>query len=175
MSRGGFSPDEMLPVVDRHDRQVGLAPRRRVHAEGLAHRAVHILVFDPRGRLYLQRRSAAKDTYPLYWTSSASGHVDPGESYHQAAVRELHEELGLELELRPVGRIPAGQATDHEFTEVFWAVSAAAPVPDPAEIMEGRFFTWPQAQALAADPARAVPSLAVVLALLAGPPAGGNP
>lgn len=169
MSQSGLS-NELLPVVDENDREIGTAPRWQVHAEGLRHRAVHILVFDGRGRLYLQRRSTAKDTHPLKWTTSASGHVDPGETYQQAATRELKEELGLELKLRPVGRIAAGPVTENEFTEVYWARAAIEPVPEPSEIIEGRFFTWPEARHLAADLGRAVPSMAAVLSLLDGPP-----
>ncbi|MFH2125498.1 MAG: NUDIX domain-containing protein [Pseudomonadota bacterium] len=92
-------PGELLPVVDDQDRQVGLASRSQVHGQGLLHRAVHVLLFDLDDNLWLQRRSQAKDTYPGMWTSSASGHLDPGEDYYAAAQRELREELGLSLEL----------------------------------------------------------------------------
>lgn len=159
------NPEELLPVVDENDRRVGLASRARVHREGLLHRAVHVLVFDAEGRLWLQRRSTAKDTYPGLWTSSASGHVDPGEDYAAAARRELREELGLDLELTYVGKAPAGPATQGEFSGVFRAQSDRTPFPDPEEIAEMGLFTLDQARALAADPSRACPSLAVVMDL----------
>ncbi len=173
---GADSSGELLPVVDRQDRQVGLVPRDEVHRRGLRHRAVHVLVFDQRGRLYLQLRSEDKDTHPGKWTSSASGHVDPGESYLQAARRELAEELGLELELRPLGFIPAGPATENEFSQVYWTRTTRAPRPDPAEIARGHFFTLDQARRLARDPGRAAPCLAPVLALWepGRDPAGGG-
>lgn len=156
---------EPLPVVDDQDRPVGLAPRWRIHRDGLRHRAVHVLLFDTAGRVYLQQRSAAKDTHPGKWTSSASGHVDPGEEYHQTARRELAEELGLDLEPLPAGKLPAGPTTDNEFSAVYYLVSDREPRPNPVEIAAGRFFTRSEAEALAADPARGVPSLAPVLAL----------
>lgn len=158
-------PHELLPVVDDQDRPLGLAPRWRVHRDGLRHRAAHVLLFDPAGRVYLQQRSAAKDTHPGKWTSSASGHVDPDEEYHQTARRELKEELGLDLEPLPAGRLAAGPATDNEFTAVYYLVSQRTPRPNPVEIATGRFFTRAEAEALAADPARGAPSLAPVLAL----------
>ena len=167
---------EMLPVVDRHDRQVGLAPRGEIHRRGLLHRAVHVLVFDQEGRLYLQLRSQNKDTHPGKWTSSASGHVDPGESYLQAARRELAEELGLELELTPLGYIPACPATENEFSQVYRALATEPPRPDPQEIARGRFFSLAQARRLARDRSRAAPCLEPVLALLESqshPAAGG--
>lgn len=157
------NPAEPLPVVDQEDRQVGLAPRSQVHAQGLLHRAVHVLLFDLEGRLWLQRRGPAKDTYPGMWTSSASGHVDPGEDYAAAARRELGEELGLTLELTWVGKVPAGPATQGEFSGVFRAVSDQTPRPDPQEIAEMALLPLEQARALAMDHTRATPSLEAVM------------
>jgi isopentenyldiphosphate isomerase len=91
--------DELLPVVDDNDVVQGVRRRGDIHALGLPHRAVHVLVFDAQGRLFLQLRSNNKDTHPGKWTTSACGHVDPDEDYAEAASRELQEELGLELAL----------------------------------------------------------------------------
>jgi isopentenyldiphosphate isomerase len=159
-------PNELLPVVDQRDRQVGLAPRARIHAQGLLHRAVHVLLFTPGGRLWLQRRSMGKDTHPGKWTSSASGHVDPGEDYHAAARRELGEELGLELELEYLGKLAAGPATQGEFSAVYTAVTELEPRPDPGEIAEMRLFSRAQALALARDHGQAAPSLEAVMRLI---------
>jgi isopentenyl-diphosphate delta-isomerase type 1 len=166
-------PQELLPVVDRQDRVTGFKPRQEVHARGLLHRAVHVLVYDRRGRLYLQLRSPDKDTHPGKWTSSASGHLDPGEDYWQAARRELLEELGLNLDLEQAAYLAAGPETDQEFVTVYRALTRAEPRPEPAEISEGRWFAVAEARQLAADPARSAPSLHAVLeAVHGGPPAG---
>lgn len=172
---GAQSSEEMLPVVDGQDRVTGLERRGEIHRRGLLHRAAHVLLFDGQGRLYLQLRSAAKDTHPGKWTTSASGHVDPGESYAQAAERELGEELGLAGELTYLGTLPAQPATDNEFAAVYWLVSEQTPRPDPVEISEGGFFAWEEAWALAQDPARATPSLGVVLELARSLGVGPNP
>ena len=60
-----------------------------VHGNNLRHRAVHILVFNNLGELFLQKRSRWKDRHPRRWDSSAAGHVDAGEEYDVAANREL--------------------------------------------------------------------------------------
>ena len=89
--------DELLDVVDAEDRVIGVRRRGDIHAEGLMHRAVHVLVFNAQGELFLQKRSMSKDEQPGRWDSSAAGHVDSGEDYHQCAERELAEELGIRV------------------------------------------------------------------------------
>ncbi len=115
---------ERFDVVDEYDRVVGTETRGVVHATGLRHRAVHLLVFDGRGELLLQKRSQWKDKQPGKWDSSAAGHVDSGEEYLQAARRELTEELGLDPAralLHEVGTLTAGEETGWEFVRVYEA------------------------------------------------------
>ena len=87
--------DELFDVVDENDFPTGTATRARVHAEGLIHRAVHVFVLNKNGDLYLQKRSLRKDKNPGLWDSSVSGHLDAGEDYLPAAIRELEEEIGI--------------------------------------------------------------------------------
>lgn len=91
----GQSPDEVFDVVDERDAVVGREFRREIHRRGLLHRAIHIFWLRGDGQLCLQRRSYAKDNCPGLLSSSCAGHVDSGEDYLGAAVRELHEELGV--------------------------------------------------------------------------------
>jgi isopentenyldiphosphate isomerase len=91
----GQSPDEVFDVVDEDDAIVGREFRREIHRRGLRHRAIHIFWLRGDGQLCLQRRSYAKDNCPGLLSSSCAGHVDSGEDYLGAAVRELHEELGV--------------------------------------------------------------------------------
>ena len=60
-----------------------------MHAKQLRHRAVHVLVFDEKGAVFLQKRSMGKDSCPGTWDSSCSGHLDAGEDYDAAAVRDI--------------------------------------------------------------------------------------
>lgn len=93
----GQSPDEVFDVVDANDRVVGSHFRGEIHRLGLRHRAVHIFWLRGDGMLGLQRRSFAKDNSPGQLSSACAGHVDSGEDYPTAAVRELHEELGIRV------------------------------------------------------------------------------
>lgn len=131
---------ERLEVCDRFNRPIGEASRGMIHRLGLRHRAVHVLVLDRAGRLFLQRRQAHKDQYPGHWDSSAAGHVLPGESYAAAAARELAEELGLREELTRLADVPASPATGWEHVVLFQCRTAVAPTPNPEEIAAGGFF-----------------------------------
>jgi len=133
-------PGELFDVVDEDDRVIGQATRAEVHARGLPHRAVHVFLFNSRRDLLLQRRSAWKDEFPLCWTSSASGHLDAGEDYAAAAVRELREELGITAELEFLTKLPASPETANEHTALFRADSDERPVFPPAEIEGVEFF-----------------------------------
>ena len=65
-SGGGIqAASERFPVVDEQDRLLGDAPRAEVHGNNLRHRAVHILIFNHLGELFLQKRSRWKDRHPL--------------------------------------------------------------------------------------------------------------
>lgn len=136
--------DELFDVVDDGDHVVGQTPRGEVHARKLLHRAVHVLVHDGTGRLFLQRRSMGKDTFPGCWDSSCSGHVDAGEDYPMAARRELGEELGwhdASLPLRPLLKLPASPETGYEFIQIYALGPISGPFAlHPEEISEGRWI-----------------------------------
>ncbi len=87
--------DEIVQIVDRHNRTTDHLPRSRMRAGGLAHRASYILVFNDRGELFLQKRTRTKDIYPGFWDVAAGGVVLADETYEDSAKRELAEELGV--------------------------------------------------------------------------------
>ena len=97
-----MSREEIVVVVDENNQVVGTAPRWKMRAEMLPHRATYILVFDTDGRLFLQKRTATKDIYPGCYDVAAGGVVLDGETYDESARRELAEELGIRgVEIKP--------------------------------------------------------------------------
>jgi len=88
--------EEIFDVVNDRNEVIGQETRSVVHARGLKHRAVHVLVFRKNGDLFIQKRSMAKDADPGRWDTSAAGHLDAGEGYMEAARREVKEELGVD-------------------------------------------------------------------------------
>ncbi len=138
--------EEIFDVVNERDEVVDRQPRRVVHARGLLHRAVHVLVFNARGEIFLQKRSLLKDRQPGVWDSSASGHVDSGEDYDACAVREVREELGVTLAGPPerLFKFDACEATDQEFVWVYRTCHEGPFVLPPEEIECGGWFATPE-------------------------------
>ncbi|MEI6491946.1 MAG: 16S rRNA (adenine(1518)-N(6)/adenine(1519)-N(6))-dimethyltransferase RsmA [Verrucomicrobiota bacterium] len=132
---------EMFDVVDESDRVLRAEPREVVHVNNLLHRAVHMLLFNSRGELLLQKRSIWKDRNPGRWDSSAAGHLDSGEEYLEAARRELREELGVEApDLELIGRLTPCEQTGWEFIEVFRGIDEGPFSPAPLEVETVAFF-----------------------------------
>ncbi|MBI3109478.1 diphosphomevalonate decarboxylase [Candidatus Daviesbacteria bacterium] len=91
--------EEIFIVVDRSDRVIGYEPRSICHQKRLLHRTVAVIVFNDKGEVLLQKRSMNVDTNPGLYTLSATGHVSQGETYLEAAKKELLEELGIKSKL----------------------------------------------------------------------------
>lgn len=135
-------PDEIFDIVNERDEVIGQAPRKDVHARGLRHRAIHVLVFNSSGKIFLQKRSMKKDSAAGKWDSSASGHLDTGEAYEACAVRELREEIGL-IRTQPPERlfkIEARPETGWEFCWIYQCHSDGPFTLHPDEIETGDWF-----------------------------------
>jgi isopentenyl-diphosphate delta-isomerase len=137
-----MSSEEIFDVVNERDEVVAQVPRSEVHAKKLRHRAVHVLVFNACGQLFLQKRSMTKDTAKGKWDSSASGHLDQGEDYDACAVREVWEEIGLKLAAPPerILRVAACAETGQEFVWVYRCESEGPFTLHPEEIERGGWF-----------------------------------
>jgi len=139
----GQNLDELFDVVDARDEVIGQKTRRDVHRLKLRHRAVHLLVVNRRGQVFLHKRSMQKDLFPGAWDSSAAGHVGAGEDYAGTAVRELEEELGCRpvKPPQPLFKIEAREETGQEFVWVY-RVDAEGPFTlQRDEIERGDWFT----------------------------------
>ena len=132
---------EWFDVVDALDHPIGRELREEVHRRGLFHRAVHVFVLDGDDLMVVQRRSSDKDTAPGLWCSSCSGHLDAGEDYLVATVRELREELGLATSpeaLRQILMTNPCLQTGWEFTTVYFLRADGPFAFAPDEITELR-------------------------------------
>ena len=118
--------DEMFFVVDEDDRPLESLPRKLVHGHGVWHRVSHIWLRNDQGQLLCQQRSLAKELIPGFWEPFFGGHLSPGESYSDGAVRELREELGIkfstdEIKLWKVYKMYDPTEYNNEFQGIFVA------------------------------------------------------
>lgn len=84
---------EYLDTYDNNGKYLGKKERNVVHKEGLWHNSVHCWLYDKKGNVYFQIRKEEKTFY-----TTASGHVLAGESIKEALVREVKEEIGLNID-----------------------------------------------------------------------------
>ncbi|MGI6028178.1 MAG: NUDIX hydrolase [Candidatus Heteroscillospira sp.] len=135
---------EMVNIFDENQQLIGSAERSEAHRLGLMHDVVHCWVVDPRGegRVYFQQRSRSKATFPLYYDIAVGGHIQAGEPPEKAALREIKEEIGLELhswELCYCGSLRKSdyfsEGLDREIGRVF-LFTRPAPCFEPGDELE---------------------------------------
>jgi len=135
--------EEIFPLVDEQGKVIGQAPRCRCHdGSKLLHPVIHLHIFNTKGELYLQKRSATKDVQPDKWDSSVAGHIDLNESPETAAVREASEELGLSgLNLHYITKYIIETDRERELSYCFYTVYDGGFVLNKEELADGRFWT----------------------------------
>jgi isopentenyldiphosphate isomerase len=134
--------EEVFDIVDEKDRIIGTALRSEVHGNpGLIHRVAHVLVFNSEGALFLQKRSMSKDVQPGKWDTSVGGHLDSGESYERAVLREMGEELGIEdRELTFLHKYLHVNEVEAEYVSTYVCTFDGPIHIQEKEIDDGRFF-----------------------------------
>ncbi len=97
------SEDELLILVDATDNETGQMSKAECHdGSGVLHRAFSVFLFNDRGEILLQQRSADKRLWPMYWSNSCCSHPRKGESIELATSRRLQEELNVATRLEYV-------------------------------------------------------------------------
>jgi isopentenyl-diphosphate delta-isomerase type 1 len=144
-------PDELFDIVNEHDKITGQEMRSLVHQRGLWHRGAHVLLFTQDGKLLVQQRSKNKSQSPLAYDCSVSEHVTAGESYHDAALRGLSEELGVAgIELTPLAKFKMNYGpNDNEISTIFKGVLTNQRIQfDPVEIEQVEYYPLAELQTL---------------------------
>ncbi|BCB03554.1 NUDIX hydrolase [Bacillus sp. KH172YL63] len=122
--------DEKLKIFDENGNERGAASRAEVHRKGYWHETFHCWIthFDEAAKetyIYFQLRSKGKKDYPGLLDITAAGHLLASETIEDG-VRELHEELGLDIPfhlLQPLGKLKGELhqpgMIDREITHLF--------------------------------------------------------
>jgi len=134
--------EEYFDIIDKSGKRIGKATRQECHSDkSLAHCTVHVLVFNSRGELFLQKRSMDKDIQPGKWDTSVGGHLDLGEVFDQAVHREMKEELDIETPVEYMYDYWMYSEVETEYVHTYRAIYDGAIKLDPNEIDEGRFWS----------------------------------
>lgn len=121
--------DEYIDIVTKEGQPTGkTALKSEAHKNGWYHNTIHLWLYTKKGEILLQQRSHKKSIHPLLWDVSAAGHIDAGESFVSAALRETKEEIGLVLKPENLQKIGSflhettyGDIKDNEFHQVYIA------------------------------------------------------
>ena len=140
--------NEIFDLVNEQDLVIGKI--RRIDAHGnpqFIHRVSHVLVFNSKEELFLQKRSLKKDVQPGKWDTSVGGHVDAGEDYFSAAVRETEEELGISgAKLISLYKYLHRNDYESEYVTTYKLVWDGPILIQKSEIDEGKFWSFKNIQ-----------------------------
>ena len=99
-------------IFDENNNPIGIIKeKQQAHEDGNFHRTAHIWIINDKNELLLQKRSATKKTHPNCWDISGAGHIKAGETVIDGAIRELKEELGVEIEEKDLQYITTIKST----------------------------------------------------------------
>jgi isopentenyldiphosphate isomerase len=134
---------EIFDVVDDDDNVIGKTTRKEVHTKNLIHRSVMFFIFDKEGRIFVSQRTKNKEFFREYWSVGLGGHVNTGETYDEAVVREAKEEANMDEKPFFMGsfklRIP--NKSDNENARVYGFITDKKLKFDQYEIKQGSFMT----------------------------------
>jgi isopentenyldiphosphate isomerase len=121
--------DELIDILDEKGNLTNKqATKSEVHAKGLWHRSAHIWIYNSKNEVLVQQRAYEDKFWPGQWDVSAAGHVSAGETPEVSALRELGEELGINIEQDQLVKLgiwkvvqigPEYSLNNYEFTHAF--------------------------------------------------------
>lgn len=120
---------EFFDLLDENGALTGNTKlRSQVHKDGDWHRTVHVWFLNSKRELLIQKRLDTKKSYPGLWDISAAGHIEAGDGSIDSAIKEVREELGVNVlpgELEFLFTIKGKSVTnngtfvDSEFNDVY--------------------------------------------------------
>lgn len=142
---------EIIEIVDENGTVVGRVVREDAYKKGILHQGVNVIVIDPSGMICLQQRSTNRAAFPLFWDISVSEHLKPGESFAEAALRGLREELSIEAPVKLLRgkhiqksefKCDSKLMKEYELVELFGAVYGGKIIIDPEEVHACKFVPF---------------------------------
>ena len=155
---------EILDIVDQNDNIIGQAPKDDAYENKLGHRIVHVLIFNDQKKIVLQLRSANVSFCPLHWSTTVGGHVQAGETYEQAAIREYEEELCTKSKLEILGKdLYQVKNRPDKFLMTFTSTFNGPFNPDQKVVEKVDFFSLPEIKTMIENKEKFHPELLFIL------------
>lgn len=130
---------EIWDIYDRNGLNTGRTIERGAQCQnGEYHKAVHVCLFNSKGSLLIQKRTANKEAWPGLWDVSSGGSVLSGEESRDAAGRETKEELGVEIVFDRPALTMYSSETIHDFYVVVRDLSRDEVQLQESEVAEVR-------------------------------------
>ncbi len=138
--------EELFEVIDESGKVLRTEKRSVVHEKGLLHKASDVFVLDKGGKIFVQQRSFKKRIGPGLWDMSAAEHLKPGETYEEAAIRGVKEELGVKaVDIEKIGsrvqKAKFGNLEDNELVQVFKCKCEGKISIDKEELEQGKWVS----------------------------------
>lgn len=140
-----FDSEELI-LVDENDVEIGHLHKDKCHDDdGLLHRAFSLFIFNDEGEVLIQRRSAQKRLWPLYWANSCCSHPRRGEEMDEAVRRRLYQELGMRSDPLFLYKFIyhahyEDQGAEHELCWVYIGRSSDPVRANPNEVSEWKYM-----------------------------------
>ena len=154
---------EILDVVDEQDKVITNASRNEVYQKSLSHRIVHVIIFNDKNEMALQLRSAKVSFCPNHWSTTVGGHVQSGESYEEAALREFEEELGITGKFKKFSKDYYNKEGTNKFLVTFTTIFNGPFQPDLKEVEKIDFFPLEKIKEMINDGEKFHPELLFLL------------
>lgn len=133
-------------LVDEHDNEIGSMEKMEAHLKGLLHRAFSVVLFNSKGEMLLQKRSAQKYHSAGLWTNTCCSHPRPGETMVAAVRRRLKEEMGIDTQPDYACKFLYkakldNDLTEHELDHVFVGQFNDAPLINVNEVEDWKYYS----------------------------------
>jgi len=92
-----MTDDRKLNIIDEASKVISEKTREEIHKKGLLHKEIHVWFYTPKGEIIFQHREKNKDTNPDLLDATVGGHVEIGEDYENATLKEIQEETGIQV------------------------------------------------------------------------------
>jgi isopentenyldiphosphate isomerase len=133
--------DEQNEVIDRRGNTIAIVSRKEIKKKKLRHKAAFIILKNKNNQYFIAQRSRTKKTYPLLWAFGAGGGVMAGESFDNAAQRELEEELGIKEKVKYVFDFPFDSEEIHYLAKVYETIFDKEIIIDKGEYEQGKWVS----------------------------------